>query len=88
MEIRELEKILKAVANRQRLAILRYLKKEREASVSDITGTIKLSFKSTSQHLRRLTAAGIIEREQKGHFGYYHLAKNQHPVVQNIISAL
>ncbi len=88
MEIQKLEKILKAVANRRRLAILSYLKKESEASVSDISGTIKLSFKSTSQHLRTLAAAGIIERNQKGYFGYYHLVKNQHPIVQNILSLL
>ena len=88
MEIRELEKILKAVANRQRLAILRYLKKEREASVSDIAGIIKLSFKSTSHHLRILSTANIIERNQKGHSGYYRLTEKQHPVVRNILSLL
>ena len=88
MEIQGLEKILKAGANRQRLAILRHLKKEQEASVSDIKGAIKLSFKSTSQHLRTLAAAGIIERDQKGHFGYYHLAKNQYPIIRNILSLL
>ncbi len=48
---RELEKQLKALANRRRLAILKYLKSKREASVGDIAEEINLSFKSTSKHL-------------------------------------
>jgi len=45
------EKVLKALANRRRLAILVFLKKNREGSVSRIAGAINLSFKSTSRHL-------------------------------------
>ena len=88
MNPRGLEKILKALANRKRLAILVYLKKNREASVSDIAGEIDLSFKSTSKHLRILSSAEILERNQKTHWGYYRLAQKQHPVVKNILSAL
>jgi len=88
MDPRDLEKILKALANRQRLAILRCLKNEREASVSDIAGVIELSFKSTSKHLRVLASVGVLERDQKTHWGYYRLAKKQHPVVRNTLSLL
>ena len=63
--MRELERILKALANRRRLAILKYLKKTHEATVGEIAGEIKLSFKSTSKHLCVLAGADIIERDQR-----------------------
>ena len=88
MDIRELEKILKALANRRRLAILRYLKKVETASVGEIAGEIKLTFKATSNHLRVLTALDLLEREQQGYQGMYRIAKEQKQVAQYIISLL
>ena len=52
---KELEWILKALANRRRLGILRVLKQNREATVGDIAAEIRLSFRSTSKHLGVLT---------------------------------
>ncbi len=43
--MKELERTLKALANRRRLAIIQHLKKNREAKVSDIAEAIKLSVK-------------------------------------------
>ena len=60
-----LERIIKAFANRRRLGIVRHLKKNKEATVGDIADAIKLSFKATSKHLAILSAAGIVEREQR-----------------------
>lgn len=70
----KLEKILKALANRRRLAILRYLKDGRQASVGDISAKIDLSFKATSKHLNILFGADILERDQKGLQMYYKIA--------------
>ena len=86
--MRDLEKILKALANRRRLAIVKYLKKQGEKSVGDIASEIKLSFKSTSKHLRILSAVDIVEREQKSLQMFYSLAKNQKPAAKYIISLL
>ena len=88
MDIRKLEKILKALANRRRLAILRYLKKNKVASVADIADEIKLTFKATSNHLRVLATLDLLEREQQGYHGMYRIVKDQKPVVQYIISLL
>ena len=88
MDIRELEKILKALANRRRLAILRYLKKVETASVGEIAGEIKLTFKATSNHLRILVALDLLEREQQGYQGMYRIAKEQKQVAQYIFSLL
>ncbi len=70
---RILEKELKALANRRRLGIVKYLKKSHKVSVSDIAKEIKLSFKSTSRHLAVLLAAGIVERDQYSLNAFYSL---------------
>ena len=52
--MKELEKVLKILGNRRRLAILALLKRQSEATVGDIADSIKLSFTATSQHLAQL----------------------------------
>jgi len=74
--MKEYERILKALANRRRLAILRYLRREKEARVGAIAAVIKLSFKATSRHLQQLSAAGIVERDQRGLEMWYRIGKN------------
>ena len=49
--IKELERILKALANKRRLSILIYLKRHPEATVGEIASSIRLSLTSTSKHL-------------------------------------
>ena len=64
--IKDLEKILKALANKRRLAMVIYLKKNQKASVGEISGEIELSFKATSKHLSVLFAADILEKDNDG----------------------
>ncbi len=85
---RELEKQLKVLANRRRLAILRYLKNHKEAVVGEIAHEIKLSFKSTSKHLAILAALDIVEREQRSLQMFYRLAGSYPPAVRFVISLL
>ena len=84
----KLEKILKALANRRRLAILKYLKENKEAPVSEIAGKINLSFKATSKHLGVLSAIDIIERDQRSSRMFYSLSAKQEPSIKYIISIL
>lgn len=72
--MKELERTLKALANRRRLAIVRHLKVNREASVGEIAGAIKLSFRATSKHLGILAAANILDKEQRSLAVHYRLA--------------
>jgi len=82
-----LEKILKALANKRRLMILSFLKKEKEATVGTIAQEIKLSFRSTSRHLIVLFSAEIVEKEQRGTEAYYFLAnKDTSRVVKEVLS--
>jgi DNA-binding transcriptional ArsR family regulator len=86
--MRKLEKILKALANRRRLAILKYLKENKEAPVAEIAHEIDLSFKATSKHLSILLAVDIVEREQRSLQMFYRFSGDQDPAVKYIISLL
>ena len=86
--MKKLEKILKALANRRRLAILKYLKENKEAPVGEIAHEIDLSFKSTSKHLGVLSAVDIIEKDQRSLQMFYRLSDNQESAVKHIISML
>ncbi len=86
--MKELEKQLKALANRRRLAILKYLKRNREAPVAEIADEIDLSFKATSKHLGVLAALDIVERDQRSLQMFYRLAEAHPPAVRHIISLL
>ena len=85
---KDLERVTKALANRRRLAILAYLKIARQASVGDIAEEIDLSFKATSKHLGILSAAGILERDQRSLQMLYRLADELPPAVRPILSLL
>jgi DNA-binding transcriptional ArsR family regulator len=79
---------MKALANRRRLAILRFLKTKKEASVGDIAEEIKLSFKATSKHLGILFATSLVDREQKSLQMFYHLSPDCPLPARSIISLL
>lgn len=88
MNIKEFERILKALANKRRLAIISYLKKEKEATVGNIAEKIKLSFKATSKHLGLLAAANIVEKEQRSLQMWYCLSPQLHHLAKYISNSL
>ena len=73
MKEKELERILKALANKRRLVIISFLKKKKEANVGEIAEEIHLSFKSTSRHLTILSRADVLERDQRSSEVFYRL---------------
>ncbi len=79
---------MKALANGRRLAILKYLKKMKEANVGELAGEIKLSFKATSKHLGILYAVGILEKEQRNLTINYRLVRTPHAAVRQILTIL
>jgi len=87
-KFKELERALKALANKRRLEIIRFIKTRKEAVVGDIASEIRLSFKSTSKHLGVLAGADILEREQKSVRGFYRLSSDMPRVARQIISDL
>ena len=87
-KIKELEKILKVLANKRRLAIINYLKRNKEAKVGDIAHELNLSFKATSKHLAQLFNADVLEREQRSLQMFYKISLNQNNVVKYISNSL
>jgi DNA-binding transcriptional ArsR family regulator len=83
--MKDLERVLKALANRRRLAIMRYLKEHNEAPVGEIAEAIRLPFRSTSKHLAVLAAADIVERDQRSLQMFYRLTGKLHAIAKSVI---
>jgi DNA-binding transcriptional ArsR family regulator len=86
--MKELERLLKVLANKRRLEIIKYLKNKKEATVTDIASGIKLSFKATSKHLGLLYGADLVEKEQRSLQMYYRLQSGLNPVAKYISNSL
>jgi DNA-binding transcriptional ArsR family regulator len=82
---KDLERLLKALANGRRLTLLSILRSTKEMSVGSAAKKIKLSFKSTSKHLATLAAVGLLEKEQRNVSVYYRLAGNIPSFVAHIL---
>jgi ArsR family transcriptional regulator len=83
---KELERVLKAFANKRRIEILQLLKTRKETFVGSIAEKINLSVKSTSRHLAILYAAGLIEKAQRNTSVYYRVANDLPEVARRIIT--
>ncbi len=87
-DMKEFERILKALANRRRLEIVRHLKKNKEANVGAIAEAIKLSIKSTSRHISVLSSADTLEKEQRGTLVFYRLSGVLPKIAKAIIALI
>lgn len=74
-EAERLADALRAVADPARLRVLSLIAAQpaREACVCDVTALVGLSQPTVSHHLKVLTDAGLLEREQRGRWAYYRL---------------
>lgn len=88
MEPSTLEKYYKTLANRRRLAIIRYLNQTKEATVYQIAGKIKLSFKATSKHLQILKQVGFVASDQVGLEQHYYLADISNTLLKQVLNNL
>ncbi len=88
LNVRETEKVLKAVANRRRLSILAFLKKRGEATVGEIAEDIKLSFGATSRHLILMEHAGILDKEQRSIEVHYRIPHAVPAPVRSLLGSI
>lgn len=72
--MKHLEKVLRGLGNRRRLAILQLIIKHKRLSVGDLAAGINLSFRATSRHLRLLRQLEILDHQQHGVTVYYFLS--------------
>lgn len=62
---------LKAVADPARLQLLALIRSEGEACACDLTEPLGLSQPTVSHHLKVLTQAGLLRREQRGQWAWF-----------------
>ena len=76
MDIKQVEKISKALADTTRLQILLDMKKRSgNIQCSEIMGITKLAQPSVSHHIKTLIEAGLIAAEKEGRNHSYYLNK-------------
>jgi DNA-binding transcriptional ArsR family regulator len=86
MNDRDLLEVFKALANDRRLKIIKLLMKNPSMTVGSIAARIRLSFKSTSRHLFRLSRAGLLNFQKVGLNIQYSL--NKTPTNKRIIDLI
>ncbi len=86
--MKDYEKILKALTNRRRLQIIKYLKDKKFATVTMMAEHLKLSFKSTSKHLALMFGAGIVDKEHKNLSMFYSVADPLPKIAKQVIDLI
>jgi ArsR family transcriptional regulator len=67
-------RLFKALADPHRVKIINLLATSIEpVCVCEFTGPLQLSQPTVSHHLKKLTQAGLLDREQRGTWAYYSL---------------
>ena len=69
----EIIKIFKALGNERRFFIVKHILVRKELTVSQISGLINLSFKSTSRHLLILKNANLLSSRQTDLNNFYSI---------------
>ena len=70
---RELKMVFRALADVSRLRIVQELAEYREAAVSELAQTLKISQPLISWHLRTLRRAGVVSKRRSGRVSLYSL---------------
>jgi len=71
--LKKIEKIIKALADKNRLRIIYLLNEKQDLCVCEITDIIGLSQPTISSHLRLLENAGLIESDKDGLWVNYNI---------------
>jgi len=84
----ELERVLKALADRHRLRIVNLLLRAggEPVCVCEVQPLLGLSQGTVSHHLKQLVDAGVIEREGRGTYSYFSLVPGALDAVRQVFS--
>ena len=66
MNTYELQNIVKGFANHRRIQIMDLLDKKPGLSLTDISETLGINFKTASEHVKRLELSGLVSKRYKG----------------------
>jgi DNA-binding transcriptional ArsR family regulator len=61
-----LERVMKGVANHRRIQVLDTLEKSPELTVTDLAERLSIDFRTVSEHLKKLVAAGLVMKRHEG----------------------
>lgn len=77
--------ILRALAHPLRMQILSFIDENKVINVNKIYNTLKLEQSITSQHLRILRLADIVETKREGKFIYYTINYDRLAYVNEVV---
>lgn len=86
--MKETERVLKALANRRRLALVTYLRRRGQAPVGELAAFLKVTLPTASKHLAILGAAEVVEYERRSLQVYYRLADSMPAVARSLLKHL
>ena len=84
-KLQESAEILRALAHPLRMRILEFIDKNKTINVNKIYNTLNLEQSITSQHLRILRLAGIVDTTREGKFIHYNI---NYAKLVNVLKAL
>lgn len=66
MDTKKLEKVARGFSNHRRIQIMGLLAEQPQLSVFEVADALNVNFKTISEHLRRLTIAGLVAKRNVG----------------------
>lgn len=82
-----LAKMFRALGDPTRVRLLSLIaaQPEHEACGCDLTGPVGLSQPTVSHHLKQLTDAGLLSREQRGRWAYYTIVPGTLTMLSDVL---
>lgn len=84
-KLKDSSEILRAIAHPLRMKILEFIDQSDTINVNKIYNTLKLEQSITSQHLRILRVAGLVNTERDGKFIHYSIDYSK---IANTVTAI
>jgi DNA-binding transcriptional ArsR family regulator len=72
-KLQDAAEILRAINHKLRMRILEFIDQNEKINVNKIYNTLNLEQSITSQHLRILRKAGVLDTQRDGKFIYYEI---------------
>ena len=88
MELLELEKHLKALANKRRIRMLVFLMKKGEVKIDRIAQALKLPYKTVFRNLSILRNAGFVESRILRAEVYFKITKDPNKPARHLLSLI
>ena len=79
---RKLERVVKGFSNHRRIQMLQLVSDNPDLSLYEISGKLKINFKTASEHLRRLTVSGLISKRSEGSFVHHKISQRGRTILR------